>query len=62
YGASWLGGIGFTMSIFITGLALDGEQLIAESKLAILISSLLCGAIGWWIIRSGLRRTDGSGH
>ena len=57
YGVCWLGGIGFTMSIFITGLALDNQELVSESKLAILVSSLICGAVGWWILRTPSRRT-----
>jgi NhaA family Na+:H+ antiporter len=57
YGISWLGGIGFTMSIFITGLALNGEELVSESKLAILVASLICGAVGWWILRTPARPT-----
>jgi len=61
YGISWLGGIGFTMSIFITGLALDGEQLVSESKLAILVASLVCGVIGWWILRVPNRPTRRTG-
>ena len=52
-GASLLGGIGFTMSIFITGLAFVDESLIAQSKLAILIASLAAGGIGFLIIRFG---------
>ena len=50
-GASLLGGIGFTMSIFITGLAFADELLIAQSKLAILIASLAAGGVGFLIIR-----------
>ncbi|MYE53660.1 MAG: Na+/H+ antiporter NhaA, partial [Chloroflexi bacterium] len=50
-GASLLGGIGFTMSIFITGLAFSDDLLIAQSKLAILIASLAAGVIGFLIIR-----------
>jgi len=50
-GASLLGGIGFTMSIFITGLAFSDELLIAQSKMAILIASLAAGGIGFLIIR-----------
>ena len=50
-GASLLGGIGFTMSIFITGLAFMDESLIAQSKLAILIASLAAGGLGFLIIR-----------
>ena len=50
-GASLLGGIGFTMSIFITGLAFMDESLIAQSKLAILIASLTAGVLGFLMIR-----------
>ncbi|MDI9319135.1 MAG: Na+/H+ antiporter NhaA [Phycisphaerales bacterium] len=45
-GAGMLGGIGFTMSIFITLLAFDNPQYIASSKMAILIASLLAAIIG----------------
>lgn len=50
-GASLLGGIGFTMSIFITGLAFVDESLIAQSKFAILIASLLAGTVGYVLVR-----------
>ena len=39
-GVSLLGGIGFTMSIFITLLAFDNETIINNAKLVILLSSL----------------------
>jgi Na+:H+ antiporter, NhaA family len=46
-GAGLLGGIGFTMSIFITQLAFAGETtLINSSKLAVLAASLVAGALG----------------
>lgn len=50
-GAGILGGIGFTMSIFITNLAFAGEnEMIHLSKMAILAGSLLSGVIGWcWL-------------
>jgi NhaA family Na+:H+ antiporter len=51
-GAGMLGGIGFTMSIFITLLAFknDGEAVITYSKIAILIASFLSGAFGFlWL-------------
>jgi Na+:H+ antiporter, NhaA family len=52
-GAGILGGIGFTMSIFITNLAFQGEiQLIATSKLAILCASMVAGAVGYLLLRS----------
>lgn len=51
-GAGMLGGIGFTMSIFITLLAFknDGEEVITYSKIAILIASFLSGTFGFlWL-------------
>jgi NhaA family Na+:H+ antiporter len=46
-GAGLLGGIGFTMSIFITGLAYSGNtEIINASKMAILIASLSAGSAG----------------
>ncbi len=51
FGAGLLGGIGFTMSIFITNLAFTGEpNLINASKMAILLASLTAGTIGFlWL-------------
>ena len=51
FGAGLLGGIGFTMSIFITNLAFTGESdVINASKMAILLSSLMAGIIGFlWL-------------
>lgn len=50
-GAGLLGGIGFTMSIFITNLAFLGEpEVINASKMAILLASLTAGIIGFvWL-------------
>lgn len=51
FGAGILGGIGFTMSIFIANLAFAGNiQTINASKIAILLASLTAGAIGFlWL-------------
>lgn len=51
FGAGLLGGIGFTMSIFITNLAFAGESdVINGSKMAILLASLSAGTIGFlWL-------------
>ena len=56
-GAGMLGGIGFTMSIFITNLAFTGEpQIINASKIAVLVASLAAGAIGFlWLRMIGNR-------
>jgi NhaA family Na+:H+ antiporter len=51
YGASVLGGIGFTMSLFIAALAYgEGNSLAEQAKIAILIASLVCGAAGLFIL------------
>jgi len=54
-GAGMLGGIGFTMSIFITNLAYTGQaDVINASKMAILIGSLVAGVIGFaWLTWKG---------
>ncbi|HET9788143.1 MAG TPA: Na+/H+ antiporter NhaA, partial [Pyrinomonadaceae bacterium] len=51
FGAGLLGGIGFTMSIFIANLAFVGESdVINASKMAILLASLTAGSIGFlWL-------------
>jgi NhaA family Na+:H+ antiporter len=50
-GAGLLGGIGFTMSIFITNLAFVGNsEIINASKMAIFLASLTAGTIGFlWL-------------
>ena len=51
-GAGFLGGIGFTMSIFITNLAFVGDTaIINASKMAILLASLIAGIIGFLWLR-----------
>jgi NhaA family Na+:H+ antiporter len=45
-GIGLLGGIGFTMSIFISNLAFDNAELVINSKLSILIASTLSAATG----------------
>ncbi|MCP9764428.1 Na+/H+ antiporter NhaA [Lacihabitans soyangensis] len=54
-GVGFLGGIGFTMSIFITLLAFNDEAFINNSKLVILISSLLAGLIGFMALKIVLK-------
>lgn len=52
-GAGLLGGIGFTMSIFITNLAFPGQQaLMDSSKLAVFAASLAAGVLGFCWLRA----------
>ncbi len=57
-GVAWLGGIGFTMSLFITGLAFKDALRIDDAKLGILTASTLAGIGGWLLLRSGQRGSD----
>jgi len=50
FGAGVLAGIGFTMSIFITLLAFERDSLIISSKIAILITSLIAGTLGFILL------------
>jgi NhaA family Na+:H+ antiporter len=58
-GAGILGGIGFTMSIFIANLAFgDDAHLVTASKLAILLASLTAGLVGVaWLSAVGRGRS-----
>ena len=46
HGCAWLGGIGFTMSLFIATLAFQGTHVLDSAKIGILGGSLLAGIIG----------------
>ncbi len=46
YGIAFLGGIGFTMSLFINELAFTNEEFIYTAKVSILFASLIAGTIG----------------
>jgi Na+:H+ antiporter, NhaA family len=52
-----LGGIGFTMSIFITLLAFADPSFIQQSKIAILVASLVAGVLGYCLLRVAMRGT-----
>jgi NhaA family Na+:H+ antiporter len=55
-GAGILGGIGFTMSIFITLLAFDNVETVVNSKMAILIASLIAGVFGVLFLKATLKK------
>jgi NhaA family Na+:H+ antiporter len=59
HGASWLGGIGFTMSIFVAGLAFKDEELLRTAKVGIFIASLLAGVVGSFFL---LRKSAPTNH
>ena len=52
YGAGWLAGIGFTMSLFVGGLAFGDGELLSQAKIGILAASVIAGGIGWLILRT----------
>jgi NhaA family Na+:H+ antiporter len=51
-GAAALGGIGFTMSLFVATLAFADEALLTAAKLGILAASLVAGVTGWALLRT----------
>ena len=53
WGAGWVAGIGFTMSLFIGELAFAGApDLLDVSKVAILAASVVAGVGGWLVFRT----------
>lgn len=54
HGCAWLGGIGFTMSLFIAALAFDGTAVLDAAKLGILGGSVLAAIVGTIILRIGI--------
>ena len=55
YGVSWLGAIGFTMSLFIGSLAYGDGALLDQAKVAILGASVIGGVGGYLVLRWALR-------
>ncbi len=54
-GISVLGGLGFTMALFINNLAYTDPVLINSAKMGILIGSFIAGLLGYLIIRLALK-------
>lgn len=52
HGVAWLGGIGFTMSLFIANLAFGQSSLLESAKVGVLLSGLVAGMAGWTILRT----------
>lgn len=57
YGASILGGIGFTMSLFISVLAFQSPAYITSAKMGVLLASLLSGLVGMAVLWKLLQST-----
>lgn len=59
FGVSLLGGIGFTMSIFVADLAFMGnDEFIFQAKVGILIASLFSGLTGFFWLKYGAKHDD----
>ena len=61
YGVALLGGIGFTMSLFITNLAFTSDLLTTEAKIGILLGSAISGVIGYLVLFRAGKGMTGAG-
>ena len=59
YGVAILGGVGFTMSIFVASLAFPEGVMHQMSKIGILAASSASGLAGWGILRLTLGKGTG---
>ncbi len=57
-GVGFLGGIGFTMSIFIAILAFDRDDFLNTAKISIILSSTISGIIGFLLLKFNLKKKD----
>ncbi len=55
FGASWLCGIGFTMSLFIAGLAFGEGEFLDIAKIGTLTASIAAGIMGSILLRAGMK-------
>jgi len=51
HGVAWLGGIGFTMSLFVADLAFGPGALLDSAKLGVLLASVIAGLTGYVLVR-----------
>ena len=58
HGVTWLGGIGFTMSLFIASLAFSDAALLDSAKVGILGASSIAGIVGWLMLRTRSKVPD----
>jgi NhaA family Na+:H+ antiporter len=57
-GLGFLGGMGFTMSLFISNLAFSGPLLLDPAKIGILTGSLIAGILGYIILSITLDKSS----
>ena len=55
YGAALLCGVGFTMSLFIGGLAFAGETPLFDERLGIIMGSIVSGIAGYMMLKATLK-------
>lgn len=60
-GAAILGGVGFTMAIFVANLAYDSDIFIAEAKLGILLASFVAGVVGFLFLLTQAKAAEKRG-
>ena len=57
-GISILGGLGFTMSLFINSLAFSDQGLIDAAKMGVLFGSLIAGLLGYLVLNTALKGVE----
>lgn len=55
YGAALLCGVGFTMSLFIGGLAFAGDNTLFDERLGIIMGSIVSGVAGYLMLKVSLK-------
>jgi NhaA family Na+:H+ antiporter len=55
HGAGWLGGVGFTMALFVTGLAFGEGPRAETAKAGVLVASTVAAVVGHLIVRRAVR-------
>lgn len=55
FGASCLAGIGFTMSMFIAGLAFENPASLSAAKAGVLSASIVAGCLGYCLLKRAVR-------
>jgi len=65
FGAGLIGGVGFTVALFITGLAFTDKLLIEEAKVGVLSASLIAALAGYVFLRlmsDGQKKSQPNGN